>query len=835
LYRCPRCKGKLEIVRVFDGRRIIKCKNCKISDIILPKEDKDDEAYINFLEKYDNKLMIEEDFLRLLEKEGLIRKEEEVIKMVEKFIRFNDLPEILRSILVSKLDYVVSYKLMEKEEPDIVKEPLPLDSKIIMALEKMGIKNLYNFQFKAIKNILEGKNVVIVAPTGAGKTEAFTLPVFQKILEDKYSKALFLYPTKALARDQLPKLKRLGELAGIRVEVFDGDVPRSERIRILKDPPEVIVSNMDTIHLHLMYRTAFSEILKKVKYLVLDELHTYLGTFGSNAFFIIKRLKRLTDGLQIIGASATIANPKEFGEILFDSKVEVIYGDRGKRGRIHFCILFPTLRSSRSLILDLIKKLYKEGYKFLIFSSSHLGAELNSFFANREGLNVKVHRAGLDARERRKVEMEFKEGIIRALSSTPTLELGIDIGEVDATITDMVPINRVIQRIGRIGRRGQESLAFLVLNNESPIGQYYRENPDQYFKDFELAFLDPLNPIIAKKQILAMALDKPIREEEVKEYKRILEELLKEDLLVKRGDKYFPNYREAYRSLKGYNIRGSGFNIDIYFKGKKVGERNLPIALEELHPEAIYFLGGKRYKVKSLNLSKEGGKAELDIIPSNYPYYTRAYRVEYPKILEIHERNIFFDVEVIYCSLEIDKRILGYFLKEINQEVKGDLILFDKPISYKFLTKGIVFKAPEPLRILEKGKEEYLLASSFHATEHVIIEGTNSITGGGSLDMGGIAMGSSGLIFVYDGSLGGNGATKALFDRFERACKLAKEILEKCPCKREDGCPRCTYSYRCGNNNQFLHKLGAKEVYERILSNVRTRIIEPYDWEKPYV
>ncbi|MEM4312411.1 MAG: DEAD/DEAH box helicase [Nitrososphaerales archaeon] len=840
-YRCPKCGGSLNIAKIFDGRRIVKCNKCSIADIFLPKSDSNDEAYLNFLERYDNELINpKEDLIGLLEREGILRREEDVIKMVEKSVNFYLLPELLKQVLLSKQDYMVSYNLMEREEPKIEGDiySLPLDPRLIKALEDRGIKNLYDFQFKAIKEILSGKNLIIVAPTGAGKTEAFTLPIFQKILEDKVRgvRALFLYPTKALARDQLPKLQALGK-NNIRVEVFDGDVPKSLRDRIISDPPEVIVSNIDILHLHMMYRTQFSNLLRGVRYLVLDELHTYLGTFGSNAYFILKRLKRITKDLQLIGASATIANPKEFGERLFGSDVEVIYGERGKRGRIHFCMLFPTLRGSRALILDLIKRLYKDGHRFLVFSSSHIGSELNAFFAKRDGIKIDVHRAGLSAQHRRRVENEFKSGIINCISTTPTLELGIDIGDMDSIISDMVPINRVIQRIGRIGRRGQESLAFLILNSDSPIGQYYRKNPEQYFKDFEQAYLDPKNPVIAKKQILAMSMDKPLRREEVREYFNILEELREEGLIIERGNNYFPNYRKALRLLKGYNIRGAGYEVSIYFGDKRVGERSLPIAIEELHPEAIYFLGGKRYRVKSLSLEREGGKAYLEPLPQNYPYYTRAFRMEYPRILEVHERKIAFDVEVAYCTLDIDKKIMGYFLKEMDKDGKGELRLFDIPTRYQFITKGIVFRAPEPLETLELNKDriEYVLASSYHASEHVIIEGTNSVTGGGAIDMGGIAMGTSGLIFIYDGSIGGNGASKALFDRFERACHVAKEILDNCPCEREDGCPRCTYSYRCGNNNQYLHKLGSKEVYEKVINRSKTRIIEPYEGEKPYV
>jgi DEAD/DEAH box helicase domain-containing protein len=214
------------------------------------------------------------------------------------------------------------------------------------------------------------------------------------------------------------------------------------------------------------------------------------------------------------------------------------------------------------------------------------------------------------------------------------------------------------------------------------------------------------------------------------------------------------------------------------------------------------------------------------VIPSDYPYYTKALTDEWPSILEVYEKKIAFGVEVAYCSLKIQKRVLGYANIEIGGEVaQGNKVMLDKPLEYEFVTKGFVFRAPRPADILEKvDDEQYVEMSGFHASEHVIIEGSAMITGGASQDLGGISLGSSGLIFVYDGSVGGNGASKALFDRLDKAFGRALSILSECPCNSESGCPRCTYSYRCGNNNEFLHKHAAIEVMNRVAEGERTAI-----------
>src|SRR5690606_16949778 len=244
-------------------------------------------------------------------------------------------------------------------------------------------------------------------------------------------------------------------------------------------------------------------------------------------------------------------------------------------------------------------------------------------------------------------------------------------------------------------------------------------------------------------------------------------------------------------------------------------------------PNAVYFLAGRRYKVQQLHFEPNSHPyAELVAMPSDYPYYTKALSDEWPSILEIYEKKMVFGVEVAYCALKIQKRVVGYANIEIGQEVaQGKKVMLDEPLEYEFVTKGFVFRAPKPTDILQKmDDEEYVEMSGFHASEHVIIEGSAMITGGASQDLGGISLGSSGLIFVYDGSMGGNGASKALYDRLDRAFDRALRILSECPCKSESGCPRCTYSYRCGNNNEYLHKMAAIEIMHRVVEGEKTEI-----------
>jgi DEAD/DEAH box helicase domain-containing protein len=517
--------------------------------------------------------------------------------------------------------------------------------------------------------------------------------------------------------------------------------------------------------------------------------------------------------------------------------MQVVNG-RGRAGRINVAIIFASLRSHRSLALDLLRQTTKRKHRTIVFANSHLSSELIAFYGTRQGINIKVHRAGFTSTLRKEIEQEFKAGQLMALSATSTLELGIDIGDVDAVISNIVPITRLVQRVGRAARRGQQGYAFLVLGND-PISQYYKMHPADYMSDHEWAYTDPTNPLVQEYQVLAMACDRPLLIAESQPVWNILQKLISRGIVKVVRGRFMPNMKDALKLLNEYSIRGIGSKVNIKFNNKIVGDRALPQALEELHQNAVYFLAGRRYKVQQLHFEQNSSQpyAEIAPIPYDYPYYTKPLTDEWPSILEIREKKDVFGVEVAYCSLKIQKRVLGYSNIEIGEEItQGKKLMLDKPLEYEFLTKGFVFRAPRPSDILQKVEDQmYAEMSGFHASEHVLIEGSAMITGGASQDLGGISLGSSGLIFVYDGSIGGNGASRILYDRLDNAFGRSLRILSECSCNSESGCPRCTYSYRCGNNNEFLHKHAAIEVMNRIVEGEKTKMMEKVWGERALV
>ena len=848
-YRCPNCKSLncLKVTRIFDGRLLFTCEKCHVCSV-LPFYNSLDETYLEFLDRFDNGYVtLFDDLKSVLETEKLVRSKNEIQKMIGKS-KINN--HLIKEILLSDLDYVVDLFKFEESKISIGKElnELPLDDIILNQLKAKNISTLYKFQEEAIFNILREKNTVIIAPTASGKTEAFCLPILQKIYDlnnlqnsknvnfssnsnvfsPRQIKAVFIYPTKSLARDQLSKIMEYSKNMNILVKIFDGDLNASEKQNFYEFPPDIVLTNFDSIHYHLLNNTKLIKLLNTLEFLVVDEVHTYTGIFGSNVHHIIQRLERIINNkkLQIIACSATLPNVKEFCTLLFSREMEIVNGV-GKKGNTNFVMLYPSLRSNKSLVIELIKKITKN-HKTLVFSNSHISAELIAFISSKQGIKIGVHRAGLLPKDRKVVENSFKNGIIDVISSTPTLELGIDIGDIDAVISNLVPINRLLQRLGRAARKGQEGYAFLALGND-PISQYYKNHPADYFVDQEIPYIDPFNPIIMENQVLAMCFDRPISKIEAKNYLLTLSKLESKELIIFSNGKYVPNL-DKQEILKNYSIRGIGNGIDILFNGKIIGNRNLPQALEELHDDAIYFLSGRRYEVKKLILDEKGERnfAEIDKISMNYPYYTKSIMEEYPEVLEIFEEKDIFGIKLRYCSLNIFKKVVGYSNIEIGKEVnQGKKVFFNEPITYNYNTKGFIFRVPRPLEILKMTPEkEKVEMSGYHATEHVLIEGSSMLIGGASQDIGGISLGDTGMIVIHDGSIGGNGASKSLFDKFELAIKRALSIITECPCENEDGCPRCTYSYRCGNNNEYLHKQAATEVITRIINKEKTELLD---------
>jgi len=734
-----------------------------------------------------------------------------ILAEVENWLKRKYLDEV-SSEFSREIGIVYSY-IQEKTEPKLGISVNALPSDIASILQKLGIKSLYKFQEKAYKTILADKSVMIVAGTATGKTEAFLVPIVQKIHENPSQRplAILVYPTKALARDQLNRIKNFN----ILVAVYDGDTPKNERTKITRNPPQILITTPDMLHFFPL-SPAIQMFIKNAKYFVFDELHVYEGVLGCHLKYLIERIKLFKNKpIVFIGSSATVGNPEEFASLVFGTEIEIIQDDSRKSQIIHVMISCGNL-SRWSFTASFCSFLSKLGLKFIAFIDSQQMAEIVTKIARYNfGVKVSTHRAGLLAEERRTIEDAFKKGKLDGIVATPTLEVGINIPNVDAIIMPTIPANfsRYLQRAGRSGRADKPGYVFLILSDD-PISCYYIENPKKYFaqQPHPIA-IEPLNEEVIKVHLSALTLQTNLREKPFdiseKTYEKILTELELENIINRYG-KIIKRTANTYVYVRQSGLRSSPEMILIYEidSKKQIGSRDLPIAITDLHPEAIYLVSGRTYRVEKLDLKNK--IAQIKRLPDNTPFYTRPLYNTILKEYSIIASRKIHNLPLAYAHVRLEIIVGGYILLNIKgKEGKGEK-RFITPVSYCYDTKAVILKYP-----VIKGWDDFSCAEAFHALEHVLITAAEPVVGAGTGSMGGFSY-PSGEIIIYDAVIGGSGLSKILFEKFEQAEEIAYEILRKCDC--EDGCPSCIFSVFCGNYNQILSRQKALFLLETIFN-----------------
>ncbi len=873
---CPTCGSRLDI-RKGGGIWTVLCSSCAVEiSVGGPKTDLFD-AYEAYVSQTKSGIAPKTDYRKRKYLGSGVdtprarkrkRDEDSRVQSVEEIKQFvnaggadlDNLSDSLQKLLSRGRDYLVQYRFLPATDAEygIDVKKLNIPTRLKDHLHDRGISKLYRFQEESYSAIENGENVVIAAPTGQGKTEGFILPIIRQLLlavqesfENPGVRALLIYPTKALARDQYDKIKQMCETSNLTVAIFDGDVSQNARQKMYERPPDILLTNPDVLHYHLGWnQSQLAPMLHRVRFVVLDEIHLYTGSMGANVHHILKRLELESGSFQKVGASATISNPKEFAEILFDCEVQLVESDTAKRGPVHFLMYYPGMRSKYSMIVDLVGQLRAGNFKTLVFGNTHTEAEVLNMLISDTGVKSMVHRAGLSKKYRGDVEDKFRSGELPVIVSTPTLELGIDIGDLNSVVSMIVSITRLTQRVGRAGRKGQESVAILALRENDPISSFYRHQPDKYFTDIDAAYTEPENEIVGYYQLIAAALSGKLNTNDFSRHLEIIEKLENDGLvqIQQDGKVRIIDFEKAQKSWRGYSIRGIGDTVQIKSGNKSLGERSMPMAAQELHPGAIYLHGGKNFL--SVDFKYTSGFGRATVVPfADRSAHTKPLYSTMPRIIDIVEKSKILGLNAVYCTLEMTQTVEGFVKKATRTgRVLGRSSLAT-PLVYKYRTRGFAFTAPEPTSAVNdyisgklgsfKGAKMgpgLLYGGSFHALEHVVIESSDMLTGGGTREIGGVSMGDSGIIFVYDGSPGGNGASKLLFTKLDEAFRRAKTILEKCDCKTLDGCPLCTYSYNCGNNNSPLFKLGALESIKRILDKVETTVdTEGYAGFEPLV
>ena len=701
------------------------------------------------------------------------------------------------------------------------------------ALVKMGIGRLYSHQVEAIEKVRRGKNVVIATPTASGKTLTYNLPVVESLLQNPEGKALYLFPLKALEQDQLKAFREFVQPFQIqfpfKAEIYDGDTSSYRRKKIRESVPPVLISNPDMVHLSLLpFHGQWEAFFRNLRFVVIDELHTYKGIFGSHLTQVLRRLERVCDFYgarpQIIACSATIANPQAFAEKLTGLPFEAVTESGAPRSGRHFLFLNPNT-SPYTLAAKLFLDCIDGGFRTLAFTQARKITELLHAWVlkDRPDLRGKVssYRAGFLPEERREIEAKLVSGDLSGVISTSALELGIDIGGLDVCILVGYPgtVAATWQRGGRVGRADRESLIALIAQPDA-LDQYFMHHPQDFFgRGFESAVVDPDNPVVVSKHLVCASAEIPLRTDEsiipVQNYIPLLDQLVSDGELLRSasGREWFSHRLNPHRFV---DIRSAGEGFTIFEEETKrlIGQISVPRVYSECHPGAIYLHRAEPYLVNHL----DQGKREVWAKQVEVDYYTRALSEKETEILSVAKTQPLAHFTTCYGRLKVTERVRGFEKRRIFGQDLLSVHELEMP-SHIFETMGLwmILPGEMPQRFKEEGLH---FMGGIHAVEHASIALFPLFALCDRNDVGGICYPihpqlEKPAIFIYDGYPGGVGLADYGYGVIEELLKKTLAMIRDCPCL--DGCPSCVHSPKCGSGNKPLDKRAAEFVLEWLL------------------
>jgi len=684
---------------------------------------------------------------------------------------------------------------------------------------------LYSHQCEAINACADGSNVIITTPTASGKTLAFNVPVLARMVTDDDARALYIYPTKALANDQLVSLERLVRYTGIPANpaIYDGDTPQSKRAAI-REYARIIITNPYELHQMLPWHAKWQEFFSSLSFIVIDEAHRYRGVFGSHVAFLIRRLLRLCrhygSNPQIILSSATLANPDEFSKNITGRSFVHVANDGSPHGRKHAVLFNPFYdgiaeRSTPHETKDLLLSCLKSDLQTLCFTGSRKMTELIALWAREDAKRtsgkladaIAAYRAGYLPEERRLLEAQLREGRMKGLVTTNALELGIDVGSLDAVIIAGYPgtMMSTRQQAGRAGRNGRESVVILIAQ-QNPLDQFFMHHPDEFFsRPSEHIVVDSANPYIVSGHILCAAAELPLRPDTESEYfgesfAAITGDLVASGILQQtpRGIVY------AGRGRATDAVRLDGLSADsfrVVWSGKLLETMDKAQAYREAHDGAIMLHQGQTFVVKEMDLATH----TIRVAETDVDYYTQPLKEVDLSIINTVAKRTINGAECAFGDVEVTERYTGYKIK------RKDTIIAVEPLNLPplmFRTKGFWFILPQDTeqQVTASGLD---LAGGLHGAEHAIIALMPLFVMCDRWDIGGLSSpvyGDTGVptVFVYDGYEGGIGLSEKAFDLLPALFGASRSLVQDCSC--DAGCPSCIYSPKCGNDNVALDK-----------------------------
>jgi len=740
---------------------------------------------------------------------------------------------------------IVHTEHIPPKEPGCAELEEPLLPALQDCLEAHRILSLYTHQVEAVNNARKGRNVMVATSSASGKSLCYNIAVLQALLTEEGGRALYLFPTKALAQDQLRALRELfcpGLLHAEELATFDGDTLQFERAEIRKRA-RIILTNPDMLHVGILpNHQSWSRMLRHLRYVIIDEAHVYRGVFGSHVAGVMRRLRRLCrfygSSPQFICSSATIANPQEHAESLVGLPFTVVDNDGSPHGGKEFVFWNPPIadeaktvrRSANSEAANLFTELVSQGIRTLTFARTRRLTEL-IYTYSRDRLSefqpalarrIKAYRAGYLPEERRQIERELFSGQLMGAVATVALELGIDIGDLEATVLTGYPgsIASTWQQAGRSGRGREGSLSFLI-GMSNPLDQYFMRHPEFFFqKSFENALVNPGNPYILRGHLLSAAWELPLigADENYFGTNFVQErgELEKEGWLRERGRKWYLSPSIAYPA-QSINIRstsGENFAVIDTSSGALLETVEAGVAFFQIHPGAIYLHQGESYLVTALDLASHTAYA----VPTKASYYTQTKEIEDLRIVRRIRDKSCGPVKVYLGEVEVTNTVIGFKKKaQFTDEVIGEEPL-DLPPQH-FPTVALWFDLPDEA-VARLGEAQLDFAGGLHAAEHAAIALLPLFALCDRNDIGGVSTTfhpdtGRAEIFIYDAHPGGVGIAEKGFELIKELWQATLKTVAECPC--QEGCPSCVQSPKCGNNNKPLDKKAARVLLEGLL------------------
>jgi DEAD/DEAH box helicase domain-containing protein len=714
-------------------------------------------------------------------------------------------------------------------------EPLPddLDPSVASALVGTGVTALFRHQAEAWEAARRGENVVVTTGTASGKSLAFNLPVLDAIAREPKTRAVYLYPTKALSQDQARSLAEL-RLKGLKPAIYDGDTASERRWQIRKWS-NLVLTNPDMLHVGVLpHHDRWGDVLANLRFVVVDEAHVYRGVFGSHVANVLRRLRRLARVYgaepQFLLASATIANAGELALELTGEPATVIDGDTSARAEREVVIWNPPLLDAElglraSPLGDaarLLSELTARGLRTICFAKSRKAAELIHRFASERldtatASRLTPYRAGYTPEQRREIERRLVEGDLLGVTATDALELGIDIGLLDCAISVGFPgtVASLRQQWGRAGRRDR-GLAILVCS-EDALDQFFAREPDALLsRKVEAAILDHANPRILDPHVLSAAFEAPIDDGDTETLGREalrraagLPELEHTPAGYVWKGRDYPAARISLRSGDA-----EAFTVVDGETGSLLGLVERDRAYSTVHEGAVYLHLGEQYLVESLSLEDRVAV----VSPGRVDWYTQVKKESETTIEHSERSDHRLGVELHFGQVSVTEQVIAYARKAVRDGATIDVIPMLMPET-TFETEAIWF-CPEPEH-LEGLEQMPRLLGALHAAEHSLIALLPLWAMCDRWDIGGLSTNlhyqtGRPTIFVYDGHSGGVGITERGFERFQDWVEDTARLLERCPCAA--GCPSCVQSPKCGNLNEPLDKAGAHLLLERMLA-----------------